>query len=459
MNLLRFNVQGTVDEEVQAPLGLLYLVAALERAGYDVDFVDHQTYQAGGRGSDPFDARAVAASFSCLGEVVGIGCMANLLPFTILVAERLKELHPDKLIVLGGVGPFAVEELVLTRFPWIDVICRGEGERTVLDLMRAVTAGRGLAHVAGIVYRDDAGPIVRNPDRPRIRDLDTIPWPAYDRLDPATYSSYNVVTNRGCPYGCTFCSVAPIWRHRTTYRDPSAVVAEIDWLQREYGAKRFLFQDEYFFSSADRVHKFCDALERSGASIQWKCFGRVNLVTEEAMREMADAGCIQIRFGVESGSDDVLRQVAKRFEYREADLVVRTAADIFPSVETFFMWGFPFEDLDDMRLTIDAMESLRSLGVNILPSLLSFLPGSEIHRRFSAGEFDGELTLRRELVPIYALAGFEVIGRRGNRVKARHAGVYDLVEAYPEVFPGFYLFDYERNVAPKLEMMREAGFA
>jgi radical SAM superfamily enzyme YgiQ (UPF0313 family) len=342
LNMLFMRYGEEIERELHVPLGCLYLTRALEDAGFEVDFRDYQTCAT----DDPFDIAAFLEFLKEPAPVIGLSCMANLLPFTILAMQALKKRYPGRTLVLGGVGSKSVEEKVLARFPWIDIICRGEGERTGPELLRALKSGGpfdnalrqalrqaqgrersrtaqgrpegnrmggDLGGVAGISYRDGAGKIRHNADRARIRDLDSIPFPAFDRVELKKYAGYGLMTSRGCPYPCTFCSVAPVWNLESYSRSPQNIVAEMKLLHERAGADLFLFQDEFFVSGKRQVMAFCDELSRTGLKLEWKAFGRVNLVDEEMMRAMAACGCLELRFGIESGSDRVLRIIRKGF--------------------------------------------------------------------------------------------------------------------------------------------------
>jgi radical SAM superfamily enzyme YgiQ (UPF0313 family) len=383
--------------------------------------------------------------------------MANLLPYTLLVAQALKARYPEKTVVLGGTGPTVVERGILQKFDAVDVIVRGEGECTIVDLMDALTARRDLRSVAGISYRSN-GSLVENQPRPRIADLDTLPWPAYHRLDMAAYQGYGVVTSRGCPYRCTFCSVAPIWEHQAVLRSVQSVVDEIRHLFETYGVTMFLLQDEYFVSDKARMLDFCSTLESAGLPVYWKCFTRINLVDEEMLCAMANAGCVHVRYGVESGSDAVLRQVAKGFTARQASEVIALSAQIFPEVDAFFIWGFPFETVADFYKSVFQMVLFRSWGVRVLPCLLSFLPQTAIYRDCLAGKYGGELRFRPDLTPEYVATGHETSSAGHIAISAEQQPLFDFITAHPDLFPGFLQWEPETNVRPKLQVLCDLGF-
>jgi radical SAM superfamily enzyme YgiQ (UPF0313 family) len=217
--------------------------------------------------------------------------MANLLPFTILALKSLRERYPDRILILGGVGSKAVEDNILKKYPWLDIICRGEGELTAPSLLKAIYQKDNLSKVTGISYRHN-GSVYHNPDRPRIKVLDSISFPSFEKIELHHYAGYGMMTSRGCPYPCTFCSVAPVWNMESYSRSPENIVAEMQHLNREAGVDLFLFQDEFFISGKKQVMDFCNRLRQTKLNVEWKAFGRVNLVDNEMMRVMSDSGCV-----------------------------------------------------------------------------------------------------------------------------------------------------------------------
>jgi len=453
LNLLFMRYGEEVERELHVPLGCLYLVTALESAGFEVDFRDYQMCGA----DSPFDMDVFLEFLADPAPVIGLSCMANLLPFTILAMRALKERYPSSTLVLGGVGSKAVEGQILQRFPWVDVICRGEGELTAPGLLAALREGQDLAAVQGVSYAPPGQlrRVVHNPDRERIQDLDAIGFPAWRQIDLDRYAGYGMVTSRGCPYLCTFCSVAPVWNHQSRSRTPASIVEEMRRLNQEAGVELFLFQDEFFVSGREQVLSFCRELERSGLQVEWKAFGRVNLMDEEMMRTMADCGCLEIRFGVESGSDRVLRRIRKGFTASQTLDVVPQAVEIFPRVDTFYVWGFPFETMDDFNQSLFQMVSFRMLGARILPSLLSLLPQTEIYREF--GDVS-RLEFCPYLFPEFVFTGHEISRSGEVEIPDAYRAYFDFIMRNPDIFPGFFHLDLAGNVFPKLQRLREFGF-
>ncbi len=450
LNMLLIRYVDMMEREPHVPLGPLYLVSALEAAGLRVDFRDYQMCTS----DEPFAPAALVEFCADPAPIIGLSCMANLLPFTLLAARALKAAYPEVTLVLGGVGPKSVEEKILTRFPWVDIVAHGEGERSAVALVQALKAGRDLADVPGIFYRHQ-GQVRCNPAAERIADLDALPWPAFDRIDYRRYAGHNLITSRGCPYLCSFCSVAPIWGRQPHFRSPASIVAEMVYLHREKGVDLFLFQDEFFLSSKRGVLAFCQALKESGIDVAWKAFARVDLADDEVMDAMAATGCLEIRFGIESGSNRILQRVNKGFTIEEAIDVVSRAVLRFPRVDTFFIWGFPFETMDDFHQSVFQMISFRLIGARILPSLLSLLPQTDIYRQLPDPSV---LEFYPGLLPEYMLTGHEICDDGHLQVSSAHAYIFDFIQTHPDIFSGFFLVDVQNNILPKFQVLREHGF-
>ena len=450
LNMLFMRYAEEIERELHVPLGCLYLCRALEDAGFEVDFRDYQLCDT----EDPFDMETFLSFLEKPAGVIGLSCMANLLPFTLMAMRVLKQRYPDRTLVLGGVGSKSVEDTILRRFPWVEVICRGEGEQTGPELLKALREGRDLSGIPGTSFRRN-GSVHHNPPRERIADLDSIPFPSFEKVDLKRYAGYGMMTSRGCPYPCTFCSVAPVWNLESHSRSPMNIVEEMRLLHGEAGVDLFLFQDEFFISGKRPVMNFCRELRESGLDVEWKAFGRVNLTDVEMMEAMADCGCIELRFGIESGSDYVLKRIKKGFTAAESLELIPKAIDIFPRVDTFFVWGFPFESMEDFNQSLFQMVSLRMMGSRVLPSLLSLLPQTEIYREWAP---KARLEFCPYLLPEFVFTGHEVC-RGGNvEIPERYQGYFKLIMDNPDIFPGFFHIDLESNVLAKLKLLRQFGF-
>jgi radical SAM superfamily enzyme YgiQ (UPF0313 family) len=451
LNLLYVRYVDFIDKELHVPLGTLYLTRALENAGFSVDFRDFQLNEY----DEPFDNDRIIEFLEGSADIIGFSCMANLLPFVLLAMKAVKERFPGKFLILGGVGAKSVETKILERFPWIDCIAAGEGEVTGPQLVGALKRGSDLRDVPGLYLRGSDGlPRFTGP-RERIANIDDIPFPAFEKVDLKKYKGYGMMTSRGCPYPCTFCSVAPVWDHLSTFRSNENIIREMELLHKAAAVKMFLFQDEFFVSSKSKVLSFCHDLKKANLQVYWKAFGRVDLTDTEMMQAMADAGCVELRFGIESGSDRILAQTKKGFTAEQALNRVAEAIPIFPRVDAFYMWGFPFETMDDFHQTVFQMVSLRMMGARILPSMLCVLPQTELYRE-NFGKYP--LDFSGELFPEYMITGHETSTMSKVSVQERHKPIYSFIQGHPDIFPGFFHMDLKHNILPKLAVLKKFGF-
>jgi radical SAM superfamily enzyme YgiQ (UPF0313 family) len=216
----------------------------------------------------------------------------------------------------------------------------------------------------------------------------------------------------------------------------------------------FLFQDEFFLASPERAKDFSRKLLDSGLNVRWKAFGRVNLIDREAMELMAESGCVEIRYGIESGSQEILDRTVKGFDLEKAVEIVSESSRIFPSVDAFFIWGFPFESMEQFYQTVFLMNSFRMMGVRVLPSLLCYLPQTRIYQEVEKEK----LEFSYEMIPEYMLTGHETCSGFGIEIDPQYRRIYDFIIQNRDLFPGFFHYDLEGNIKPKLEVLTEFGF-
>ena len=366
--------------------------------------------------------------------VLGISCMSDLLPLALITAEMVKVQDPKKTIILGGAGPTGAAEKILENFPFIDIVVKGEGEKTIVELMEYLRYNRDLGGVRGISYRKEAG-IYHNPPREWIAEIDTIAFPAYDKIDLNRYTVPGILTSRGCPYECAFCDVSPFWGSANRRRGIGDITREIRLLNEKYGKEYIDIFDDTFTAGRRRILDFCKVMREEQLDISWSCCGRVDCMDEELMKEMAESGCAMVAYGVESGADRVLTKMKKGFTRREAMDILSRSTRYF-DVIAYLMWGFPFETISDFQATINLICDAVALGVKPWLFSLAPLPLSSIykqnrHRLQYLGEFcSNYLGLLQE------------------------PNIVRLIKKHPDIFPGFYhcdpLFEKKYVMAKKL---------
>lgn len=427
LNLMLVNADGSFDQQAYLPLGLLYISGCLEREGYNVELVDYQLFS----DAQKFDVDLFVEALDDLAPLVGIGCMSNLLPFSILAARRIKRAQPDCRIVLGGVGPSPVASELLRAFPFIDCVVEGEGELNMLDFMRGTL---------------DALPQVRT-----VSDLDSLALPAYNLVDFSLYdSSPSIITSRGCPYKCTFCTEPYNFGASVRFRSVESIVEELELVHALSGRTLFLFQDDILPLQPSRFRGLLKGLRELSFPIQWKCFSRVDLISDELMMEMADTGCVQIRYGIESGSNRTLERIRKGFTIELAREVAARSVKYFPSVHVSFIWGYPFEEIEEFEETLHAIEWFQEAGVRVLLFEYSPLPGSPLFRESAKDS----LRFSEEDYSFFVITGHELCGSDGYSSSEEHRRMYDLIRDFPQIFSGFYRYD-TMDILEKRQRLRQ----
>jgi len=431
LNLMLVNHGVHYDRQNYIPLGLLYIASCLKREGYPVELIDYQLFSH----AKEFNAELFIKTLGKPGRLVGISCMSNLLPFTILCAEKLKKFYPECKIILGGVGPSPVAREIVRTFPSVDSVVEGEGELPMLDFVRE-----------GIV------PL---PPRNIIRDLNTLPLPDYSLTDFSFYDAApSIITSRGCPYRCTFCTEPHNFGGMVRYRNIDSIAEELELIHSLSGRTLFLFQDDILPLLRPRFRKLLKAFRNLSFLIQWKCFSRVDLMDDDLMGEMVDHGCVQIRYGIESGSNKTLKRIKKGFSIEKAYEISKKSVKHFPSVHASFIWGYPFEDRSEFEATLEWARKFEDAGVTVLLFEYSPLPGSQLYK-----EFNGELKFSKENYSLFIITGHEVVTEEGFDMEPEANPVYQLIKKYPQIFPGFYKYKNTASLwkSERLEEYRLSG--
>jgi len=332
------------------PLSLGYLAAYLAANGHQARVFDLQL------------ARQRATWKADLAEfgprVVGVTAMTPSITAASRLAAEARQVAPDATFVLGGYHVSYLPEDAMTRGRAFDVGVIGEGEATLLELVETIEGGGELGDVNGLVIRRD-GALAITPPRERIRDLDTLPWPHehYDFDHYLWYGTYtgrwtfkcaSAIVSRGCPFRCRFCAPQRFWRKLYACCSPERSVEEMRWMAR-HGARSVFWRDSTFTMNRKWVLEFCEAKRRAGLKTRWICNSRVNLLTEDLLLAMRDAGLEALYFGVESGSQRIL-------DYYNKGITVDQVRQAFAlchkhKVETaaYFMLGAPSETREDIE--------------------------------------------------------------------------------------------------------------
>ncbi len=334
------------------PLGISYLAAVLEANGYEVDVLDCQV-------SRPSQSDLEEEFRRRQPNIVGVtSATLTYLP-ALEIVKAAKRALPNCLTLMGGPHVTVMDEQTLSENPEVDIVVRGEGEQTMLELARLVSDGKlkNLGEVAGITFRKN-GKIFHNPDRPFIKDIDSLPLPAHKHFEVTRYRILNrtylpIITSRGCPYQCAFCLASRMCGRGFRGRSPSKVVDELEWLRDTFGAGAVAFYDDTFTFDVKRAIAICDEMNARKVGLPWDCRTRVDRVSKELLSKLWNTNCQLIHFGVESGSQKMLDAMKKGTTVEQNATAIKWAKEVGISVAISVVVGYPGETPELLKETID----------------------------------------------------------------------------------------------------------
>jgi magnesium-protoporphyrin IX monomethyl ester (oxidative) cyclase len=357
------------------PLGLMYIAAVLDKAGYKAEILD---------------AFITDFPFRKIGDIIEVGMpykrimeeirrrkpdivgVAN--PFTsqvnnaVRIANIVKEIDPSILTVVGGPHVSAVPVEFLEEVKNFDIAVIGEGEYTMLDIVRFFEGYKKISEMQGISYRKN-GKIVLNSPRPFIKNLDELPYPAYHLVDMEQYlnpkkieyrsfkdRAISMITSRGCPFNCNFCSVHQHMGRKFRAHSADYVVDHIEHVVNKYGVKTIFFEDDNLTFDLERFEAICDKIIEKRIKFNWETPNgiRADYLTLDLIKKMKKSGCQSVFFGVESGDQFVLDNIIdKKLILKDVIRVAKLCKKIGLKTGAFYIIGFPGEKKENMMKTVE----------------------------------------------------------------------------------------------------------
>ncbi|MEO8259897.1 MAG: radical SAM protein [Acidobacteriota bacterium] len=395
------------------PIGPAYLAASLRQAGHVARIVD-------GLGENPsqvtrlFDDRVMAIGLRSEeiveriepSDLIGISCMFSQdWPEIRRLIQMVRRRFPGVPIVAGGEHITATAAFTLDSTPEVDVCVIGEGEETIVELAAAVQNGTPFDSIPGLVLRVEQGSRPGLPmhsdkttrstgSRTRIRNLDDIPWPAWDLVPLANYldnglgygvdrgRSMPMIATRGCPYQCTFCSNPEMWTTRWYARDPEKVLEEIQTYRERYNATNFDFYDLTAIVKRSWIIQFTNRILERKMEFTWQLPSgtRSEAIDDEVSRLLYESGCRNMSYAPESGSPEVLKRIKKVVKLDRLEASVRGAVRSGLNVKLNIIMGFPNESRSELGQTVRFLARMGFIGVHDMSvSLFSPYPGSELY--------------------------------------------------------------------------------
>jgi anaerobic magnesium-protoporphyrin IX monomethyl ester cyclase len=337
------------------PLGLALIASYIRKYGkgkHEVKLVDALTLN-----YKPEDFQDIIIEFKP--DVVGISAISTSAIHDVFgYAELAKKVDPGITTVVGGHHVSFTAKDSMKECKGIDIIVCGEAEETFLDLMNTLEDGNNLKNVLGIFYRN-SGKIIGNPPRPLIEDLDSIPIPAYDQLPMNLYKMgkekyVTIITSRGCPFSCIFCSSSRLMGKRYRERSAKSIMEEIRILKNEYGISHIEIIDDMFVLNTKRVKELHDMIKQEDIRIHWSCSSRVDIVSRnpDVLKYLKEAGCHTMYVGAESGTQKSLDRINKGITLEQTRKAVRLIKRAGMAVFASFVIGIPGETRNDIEKTI-----------------------------------------------------------------------------------------------------------
>ena len=388
---LRFDPKLWAAQQPYAPLGSLYAAACVRERGYRVALFDAMLATAEAEWADALDRRRprfaviYEDNFNYLSKM----CLLRMrqAALTMIAAARTRGIPT---IVAGS---DATDHPATYLDGGATAVLAGEGENTLIEALDVLTGKRGdsLQSIAGVCVRDERGHLRRSSSREFIRDLDAMPFPAWDLVDVARYRatwrrrhgyfSMNVATTRGCPYHCNWCA-KPIYGQRYTARSAEHVVEEIAWLHRTYAPDHLWFADDIFGLKPGWIRRFAELVQARGLAMPFKCLLRADQVTADTAAALRASHCRTVWLGAESGSQRILDAMEKGTRVDQIVTASRLLRAAGIEVCFFLQFGYPGETRDDIERTLQMIRDCRPDDIGV--SVSYPLPGTPFYQRVQA---------------------------------------------------------------------------
>jgi anaerobic magnesium-protoporphyrin IX monomethyl ester cyclase len=385
---LRFDPKLWQAMQPYPPLGTLYAAAYLRTRGYRVALFDamlaesEAEWEAALRRHRPRFAVIYEDNFNYLSKM----CLLRMrqAAFTMIAMAKAQGCT----VIVAGSDATDHAEAYLRQ--GADFVLLGEGEYTLAELLDRLSgrADTPFAAILGLAYRGEDGTPVRNPRRPDIKDVDGLPFPAWDLVDLERYRriwygrhgyySMNMVTTRGCPYHCNWCA-KPIWGQRYNARSPENVVAELKWLKETYHPDHIWFADDIFGLKPGWIERFSQRVQEAKAVIPFKCLLRVDLVNPRVVAALKAAGCKTVWVGAESGAQKILDAMEKGTRVEQIYEATRLLHAAGIEVGFFLQFGYPGETRADIEKTLQMVRDCRPDDIGM--SVSYPLPGTKFYER------------------------------------------------------------------------------
>jgi anaerobic magnesium-protoporphyrin IX monomethyl ester cyclase len=383
---LRFDPKLWRAQQPYAPLGALYAASYLRSQGHSVAFFDAMLAESEREWAEALDRHtpAVAVIYEDSFNYLSKMCLLRMRQAALQMIEFARDRGCP--VVVSGSDATDHPDIYLKR--GAAAVILGEGELTLLEVAARLKARASLCDVAGVAFAGTDGAVQRTPQRPFIKALDDLPFPAWDLVDVPRYRAIwqrrhgyyamNVTTTRGCPYHCNWCA-KPIYGQRYTVRNPQSVVDELLWLARQYRPEQISIVDDVFGLQPGWIQMFARLLSDAHLRIPFRCLMRADQIDEDVTAALAQAGCRMVWMGAESGSQRILDAMEKGVRVEQIRDAARRLHERGIAVGLFLQFGYPGEMWEDIAATLGLARDVDPEDIGI--SVSYPLPGTKFYER------------------------------------------------------------------------------
>ena len=461
---LYLNVHAMTALRPSFPLGLAYIASTLREAGHDVSLLD-AVAEAPEQVTQSKSKKQLFALGLTTDEIVErldpaaeAFCLTNMWTFSWPLVRELchamKERFPDKPLVCGGEHFSGLPKLSMQQAP-VDFIIRGEGEQGAAEVVNGLALGEKVdwSLVPGIWYRDaDGEPVASAETRPRNKDVDSIPWPAWDLIDIEVYNDQGficglnmgktmpILATRGCPYQCTYCASPNMWTTRWYARNPIDVVDEMQSYKEKYGATNFPFQDLTAILKRDWIIEFCNELKRRDLGLTWQFPSgtRCEVIDDEVAGLLRETGGHSLALAPESGSERTRKLIKKRMKTESLLEAVKASVKNKLNVTIFTVIAFPHDTAEDLKDTVRLARKLGRMGIDDTAVGFFFpIPNTELYHKLMD---EGRVTLEDDFLMTPIFANEEKLLEENNYCE--HLSAKQLTRWKYKILINFYLWSF-----------------
>jgi radical SAM superfamily enzyme YgiQ (UPF0313 family) len=390
-----------LSEDSRFPhIGIGYMMSVLEKEGHECFYIDTN-----------YDD--INSLYKFQPDIMGISVMSSSFSSVIKTSKEIKNKIGTKIVLGGPHINIAYGEALKEQV--IDYAIYGEGEITICELLKAIygNSTEKLSNIPGLIFRKGEKVVV-NPPRPWINDLDSLPYPAHHHFEKYPYGRYPLLTNRGCPHQCVYCSVNKTWGRKVRSMTAESIVAEIEYLLDNWGRKPFIILDDTFNISISRAKKYCRIIIDKNLKIEWGCWSfRADRVDEELAELMKKSGCGYVSVGIESAEPEVLKRIKKGETIEDISKGIECLKDAGIRVHGNFMIGNPGDNLETIKKSINYANKIKLNDFDFYLALP--YPGTEL---WNYVEKEGKF-LNKDYTKFHHFSNASVFETEGFSSKAR----------------------------------------